>query len=134
MKSGFRKSAWVLLLSLLLYSCKKSDYPTTGVSADAFPVHPLQSSADLDVLLQQIGNARVVMLGEASHGTHEYYEWRASITKRLIQEKGFDFIAVEGEWADSYRVNQFVKGGPQDSLQAVNLLKQYDRWPTWMWG
>lgn len=89
----------------------------------SFPLNPLQSAADLDILLQEIGNARVVMLGEASYGTHEYYEWRAALSKRLIQEKGFTIKTVEGEWADSYRVNQFIKGGPKDSLQAVSLLR-----------
>ncbi len=120
------------MLSFLILSCSKKEYP--GQTTEALPSHPLQSSADLDVVLEQIGNARVVMLGEASHGTHEYYEWRAALTKRLILEKGFDFIAIEGEWADSYRVNQFIKGPRKDSLQAVALLRQYDRWPTWMWG
>jgi erythromycin esterase len=56
------------------------------------------------------------------------------ISKRLIQEKGFDMTAVEGEWADSYRVNQFIRGEAKDSLQALKLLQQYNRWPTWMWG
>jgi erythromycin esterase-like protein len=134
MNRGFRKSWWLLLLPLLIIYCKKSDYPTRDAATTPLPSHALQSSADLDILLQQIGNARVVMLGEASHGTHEYYEWRAALSKRLMQEKGFRFIAVEGEWADSYQVNQFIKGGPKDSLQAVSLLRQYDRWPTWMWG
>ena len=98
------------------------------------PHYPLQNEKDLDVLLDQIGNAKVVLLGEASHGTSEYYTWRAAISKRLIQEKGFDFISVEGEWADSYRVNNFVKGPKQDSAAVVKLLAQYNRWPTWMWG
>jgi erythromycin esterase-like protein len=127
-----RKGWWVLLLPLILIFCSKGENP--GRTTETIPSHPLRNSADLDVLLQQIGNAKVVMLGEASHGTHEYYAWRAAITKRLIQEKGFTIIAVEGEWADSYRVNQFVKGSAKDSMQAVNLLRQYDRWPTWMWG
>ncbi len=98
------------------------------------PNYPLRDERDLDILLQEIGDARVVLLGEASHGTFEYYQWRAAITKRLMQEKGFDFVAVEGEWADSYRVNQFIKGPAKDSAAAVSLLEQYDRWPTWMWG
>ncbi|MCC2546373.1 erythromycin esterase family protein [Hymenobacter sp. BT175] len=98
------------------------------------PSYPLRSEKDLDRLMEQVGNARVVLLGEASHGTHEYYAWRAALSKRLIQEKGFDFIAVEGEWADSYRVNEFVKGTRQDSAAAVRLLRHYNRWPTWMWG
>ncbi|MDQ3279568.1 MAG: erythromycin esterase family protein [Bacteroidota bacterium] len=132
MKSRIRRSWWTYLLFLLFFSCSKNEYPTQ--TTGPLPSHPLQGSTDLDVVLAQIGNARVVMLGEASHGTHEYYQWRADLTKRLIQEKGFDFIAVEGEWADSYRVNQFIKGSQKDSLQAVALLRQYDRWPTWMWG
>jgi erythromycin esterase len=82
----------------------------------------------------RIGNARIVLLGEASHGTSEYYQWRSAISKRLIREKGFDMIAVEGEWADSYRVNQFIKGERKDSAAAVALLHHYNRWPTWMWG
>jgi len=98
------------------------------------PSHPLRNEADLDVLLREIGDARVVLLGEASHGTAEYYAWRAALSRRLIREKGFSFIAVEGEWADSYRVNQFVRGEKKDSAAAVALLRQYNRWPTWMWG
>src|SRR5215203_7073122 len=122
-----------LLLTLQLLSCKKAGADTAGISVN-FPSHALETGGGLDTLLQQIGNARIVLLGEASHGTAEFYQWRAAISKRLISEKGFDMIAVEGEWADSYRVNQFIKGAARDSLAAVNLLRQYDRWPTWMWG
>src|SRR5438034_901244 len=71
---------------------------------------PLRSPADLDPLLERIGEARYVLLGEASHGTHEYYTWRAALSRRLIEEKGFSFIAVEGDWPDCYRVNRFAKG------------------------
>jgi len=134
MKSVIRIAVLLLLVSFSLVYCKKSNYPPAGENEENIPSHPLQSAADLDRLMAQIGNARIVLLGEASHGTHEYYEWRSTITKRLIQEKGFDMMAVEGEWADSYRVNQFIKGAPRDSMQAVSLLRQYDRWPTWMWG
>src|SRR5690242_8329309 len=72
--------------------------------------YPLKSKADLEPLFNRIGDSRIVMLGEASHGTHEYYMWRAYITKHLIEEKGFNFIAVEGDWPDCYRLNRFVKG------------------------
>lgn len=61
---------------------------------------PLENNADLDPLMDCIGEAKYVLMGEASHGTHEYYTWRARITQRLIQEKGFSFIAVEGDWPD----------------------------------
>lgn len=60
-------------------------------------VRPLDHDQDLDVVLDKVGNKRFVCLGESSHGTHEYYTWRARLTKRLIQEKGFHFVAVEGE-------------------------------------
>ncbi|WP_207492931.1 erythromycin esterase family protein [Aridibaculum aurantiacum] len=122
----------VLITCIAAFSCRNK---TTALAIqEGLTHHPLQSEQDLDVIINNIGNARVVLLGEASHGTAEYYTWRAAITRRLINEKGFNFIAIEGEWADSYRVNNFIKGGPQDSIAAVNLLKQYNRWPTWMWA
>ena len=68
---------------------------------------PLQTSSDLDPLLERIGDARYVLLGEASHGTSEYYTWRAQLSRRLIQEKGFRFVAVEGDWPDCYAVNRY---------------------------
>src|SRR6266480_379125 len=68
---------------------------------------PLRSPADLDPLLDRIANARYVLLGEASHGTHEYYSWRAALSRRLLEEKGFSFIAVEGDWPSCYRVNRY---------------------------
>jgi erythromycin esterase-like protein len=94
---------------------------------------PLQSPTDLDPLLERIGDARVVMLGEASHGTHEYYTWRSHISRRLITEKGFSFIAVEGDWPDCYQLNQYIKGATQEKT-ADAVLQTFDRWPTWMWG
>src|SRR4051812_5204592 len=77
--------------------------------------HPLTGSkADYDPLLELIGDARVVLLGEASHGTHEFYRERARITRRLIEEKGFDAVAVEADWPDAYRVNRWVRGTGDD--------------------
>ncbi|MFO0808937.1 MAG: erythromycin esterase family protein [Gemmataceae bacterium] len=93
---------------------------------------PLRASADLDPLLDRVGNARCVLFGEATHGTSEFYTWRAEATKRLIAEKGFAFVAVEGDWPDCYRVNRFVKGEGDES--AEDVLKAFDRWPTWMWA
>ncbi|GAA4460220.1 hypothetical protein GCM10023189_35010 [Nibrella saemangeumensis] len=94
----------------------------------------LTNAMDLDPLLDRIGDARCVMLGEASHGTHEYYTWRTAISKRLIQEKGFTFIAVEGDWPDSYQINRFVKGYPDSGTKPLEVLRTFDRWPTWMWA
>lgn len=96
--------------------------------------HPLKNTADLQPLFNRIGDAKIVMLGEASHGTHEYYTWRAQISKRLIVEKGFNFIAVEGDWPDCYRLNRYSKGYDKDSKNASEVLKEFNRWPTWMWA
>ena len=71
---------------------------------------PLRGPEDLDPLLDRIGDARCVLLGEASHGTHEYYEWRTRISERLFRERGFSFIAVEWVWPDCYEVNRYCKG------------------------
>src|SRR5438309_11781921 len=71
---------------------------------------PLNRANDLDALIDQIGDARYVLLGEASHGTSQFYTWRSRISRRLITEKGFSFIAVEGAWPDCHRVNRYVKG------------------------
>src|SRR6478672_4145933 len=95
---------------------------------------PLHEPSDLDPLMQRIGDARFVLLGEASHGTHEYYTWRAELSKRLIEEKGFNFIAVEGDWPDCYRVNRYVKGYTDQDKSPEEVLKNFNRWPTWMWA
>lgn len=96
--------------------------------------HPLNNARDLDVLMEEIGDARYVLLGEASHGTHEYYTWRTHISKRLIAEKGFSMIAVEGDWPDCYKLNRYIKGYPDAGEMAKDVLKEFNRWPTWMWA
>ena len=90
------------------------------------------ASSDYDPLIQQIGEARLVLIGEASHGTHEFYRERAQITKRLIQEKGFTAVAVEADWPDAYRVNRYVRGASVDA-EAIDSLAGFKRFPTWMW-
>jgi erythromycin esterase len=99
-----------------------------------FVMHGLNTSKDLDPLIEDIGDRPVVMLGEASHGTHEFYTWRSTISKRLIQEKGFNFIAVEGDWPDCYKINRFVKGYKDAGDSVRDVLMNFDRWPTWMWA
>jgi erythromycin esterase-like protein len=94
---------------------------------------PLTGAAtDYDALIEQIGDARVVLIGEASHGTHEFYHERVAITKRLIREQGFNAVAVEADWPDAYRVNCYVRGngGDPDSDAA---LGGFTRFPIWMW-
>ena len=95
---------------------------------------PLATPSDLDPLLQRVGDARVVMLGEASHGTREFYKWRTAITQRLVEEKGFRFVGVEGDWLDCYRVNRYVKGYAGAAPDASSALETFRRWPTWMWA
>jgi erythromycin esterase-like protein len=74
----------------------------------------------------------VVLLGEATHGTHEFYRERAFITRRLIAEKGFAAVAVEADWPDAYRINRYVRGASADE-EAVQALTDFGRFPTWMW-
>ncbi|HUQ19676.1 MAG TPA: erythromycin esterase family protein [Gemmatimonadaceae bacterium] len=93
---------------------------------------PLDGPAHLDPLIEAIGDAKYVLLGEATHGTSEFYTWRTEITRQLIREKQFSFVAVEGDWPDCYRVNQYVKGGEGESPEDV--LHTFSRWPTWMWA
>ena len=96
-------------------------------------IKPLTSEDDLDAVLSQIGDARYVLLGEASHGTADFYEWRAAITRRLIEEKGFTFVAVEGDWPDAYELNQYINGQGTPG-RARQVLEAFNRWPTWMWA
>ncbi|HLJ74867.1 MAG TPA: erythromycin esterase family protein, partial [Thermoanaerobaculia bacterium] len=90
------------------------------------------ADSDFDSLLQLIGNARFVLIGEASHGTHEFYATRAAITRRLIAEKGFNAVAVEADWPDAYRINRYVRGLGNDT-EPIEALGDFKRFPTWMW-
>ncbi len=93
---------------------------------------PLETEQDLDPLVSRCADARVVLIGEASHGTSEYYRWRATLSKRLISEHGFSFVAVEGDWPDCRDVDRWVKGRADGD--ALRILETFERWPTWMWG
>jgi erythromycin esterase-like protein len=106
----------------------------TTVNAIEKQYQSIRTSKDLNKLIDRIGDSRYVLLGEASHGTHEYYIWRTAISRRLIEEKGFSFVAVEGDWPDCYRINRFAKGYDQAEAKAVDVLHAFSRWPTWMWA
>lgn len=110
---------------------------TTTVAAVARAIHDsaqplIGAPEDFDALLRQIGDAHYVLIGEASHGTHEFYRIRAEITKRLIRERGFTSVAVEADWPDAWRVNRFVRGGTDDA-DATDALAGFKRFPQWMW-
>src|SRR5204862_3665245 len=93
---------------------------------------PFSGESDYAGLISAIGNARFVLLGEASHGTHEFYFERAEITKRLIVEKEFTVIAIEADWPDASRVHRYVRGSSNDA-NASEALAGFRRFPTWMW-
>jgi erythromycin esterase-like protein len=95
--------------------------------------HPLRGDpADYDPLIARIADARVVLLGEASHGTHEFYRERMRITQRLVADHGFTVVAIEGDWPDAYRVSRYLQGAPGDG-DAEEALRGFRRFPSWMW-
>ena len=106
---------------------------TSLPAAIAHAAHPLSGGAgDYSALLDMVGDANYVLIGEATHGTHEFYAERARITQRLILEKGFNAVAVEADWPDAYRVNRFVRDQGDDT-DAVQALQGFQRFPSWMW-
>ncbi|MEO3744412.1 erythromycin esterase family protein [Plantactinospora sp. B5E13] len=97
-------------------------------------VERLGAPGDFDPLLERVGSARVVMLGEASHGTYDYYRLREQFTRRLIVEHGFSFVAVEGDWPDCDLVHRSVTAAPGADADPQSALERFVRWPTWMWA
>jgi erythromycin esterase-like protein/predicted phosphoribosyltransferase len=89
-------------------------------------------AGDYDPVLERAAAARFVLIGEASHGTHEFYRDRAEMTKRLIAERGVTAVAVEADWPDAYRVNRFVRGQSDDETPD-QALSDFRRFPAWMW-
>lgn len=103
------------------------------MAARDMTAHPLRGAAqDFDPLIELAEDARIVLIGEATHGTHEFYRQRAQLTKRLILEKGFVAVAAEADWPDAYRVNRYVRGIGHDS-EAEESLRGFKRFPAWMW-
>ena len=95
---------------------------------------PYKTNEDLTPILDAIGDAKIVLLGEASHGTSEFYTVRAELSKRMIEEKGFTLIAVEGDWPSTQHINRFIKGYTEEQTNVKDILKVFKRWPTWMWA
>lgn len=94
---------------------------------------PLHGTTDLDELLERSWSARYVLIGEASHGTSDFYSWRAELTRRLI-EHGFSFVAVEGDWPDCHELHRCVIGAPGVAQDPAAVLWRFRRWPSWMWA
>src|SRR5919204_2059608 len=109
---------------------------TRSLGSDAASVRkaarPIAAPADYDPLVEMAGTAQCVLIGEASHGTHEFYAARAELTRRLIAEKGFRAIALEADWPDTFRVHRFVTGREQ-AKSAEEALRDFRRFPAWMW-
>jgi erythromycin esterase len=123
---------WLFPLALLVvFSCatNKAGSPSINPGIVSYPLN----GPVLDVLVKEIGDARVVVLGEASHGTSEFYSWRAAITRRLIEEKGFDLIAVEGDWIDCLGITEAVAKKQADNNEIAAALKNFTRFPQWLW-
>lgn len=103
-----------------------------AITRIARPLHGDAGDAEVDQLLGLIGPARIVLLGEATHGTHEFYDLRAALTRRLIADHGFRAVAIEGDWPDALRVDRYVRQ-LGDDVSAAEALAGFERFPIWMW-
>ncbi len=126
--------AWLVVWLAAMPGWARPDLDTAALEALRPLATPLESPEDLDPLLARATSVRLVLLGESTHGTSEFYSWRAEISKRLIREHDFRFLAVEGDWADIYRLNRYVKGLPGAEKDARGIMQSFRRWPTWMWA
>jgi erythromycin esterase-like protein len=130
---------WALLIVCALGACRSADpgtgpAPTAVVDVVGAAARPITGGdTDHDPLLALVGDARVVLLGESTHGTHEFYRERARITQRLIRERGFTAVAVEGGWGETFRVNEYVRGLGSDAT-AEQALAGFTAFPRWMWA
>lgn len=114
----------IFIISLFLFkqSQNREDY------------YPLNSVIDLEPLISRAAQANFVLLGEASHGTSEYYLWRAHISRELIEKHNFDFILIEGDWSAIYQLNLYVRHLISPENGAEDIMRSFSRWPTWMWA
>ncbi|MGN6326004.1 erythromycin esterase family protein [Pseudolysinimonas sp.] len=95
---------------------------------------PLGRIADLDGLARRAESARFVAIGDASHGTEEFYAWRAVLTRRLIEQQRISWIGVEGDWPDCWRIDRWLRGIEHRGEDARSVLARFERWPTWLWA
>ncbi|MDG5816110.1 erythromycin esterase family protein [Chitinispirillales bacterium ANBcel5] len=120
-----------LLLIAISISANDESVITEYFAKNALPVSEISC---LSPVIDRASDKKAVLLGEASHGTSEYYTWRKNISKRLIEEKGYSFIVVEGDWSAAMEVNKYVKHLPNAPSSAKDALGSFNRWPEWMWA
>jgi len=134
--------AGALLLGIVAWLSRETPLPPALPEDTSFAI-ALNSASDLDPIIEAAGRpeVRFALLGESSHGTAEYYQWRGILSQRLIGEKGFDFIAVEGDWEALFRLNQYVRGLPVEGVELAEskingrtIMATFDRWPAWLWA
>ena len=125
----------VITALLFAFSCNKnSGKPEISGVIKEHAVE-ISDASSIDRLIEKVGDKSLVLLGEASHGTSEFYIWRDKISRRLIEEKGFSFIVVEGDWSPCFEVNLYIKGIAHNDKTASEVLKKnFKRWPPWMWA
>jgi len=109
-----------------------TQHPTDAIAAIKSEARALSGAEDYERVAAWVGDASVVLLGEASHGTHDFYESRVRLTRLLIENMGFSAVAIEGDWPDAYRVNKYVNSASLPG-EAADALSGFDRFPTWMW-
>ncbi len=137
--SGMRQALGIILFLALIFfvtngPTDKATIPPASAPSLAKAAHPINGVAgDYDPLLRLIGDAQFVLLGEATHGTHEFYRERARITQRLIKEKGFTAVAIEGNWPDAERVDHYIRRTNSD-MHPEQALANFTEFPRWMWG
>ncbi len=125
-----KKNAALLFVLFLIASGFHSAVQSQNLSDF---INPFSTIDEMGILFDEIDQQKLVLMGEASHGTSEFYVWRAEMSKKLITEKGYNFIAVEGDWAAMSRINEFVKHKPGAPESIENAMDYIERWPLWMW-
>lgn len=129
--------ASLICVFMALTACTPSQRSSSIANAQQPPLPEyviVDGKSDLEPLFSDIGQRRFVLLGESTHGTHEYYHWRDLITRRLIRSKGFRFVSVEGDWEALARFNDYVNHRTPETVDVVDIMRDLDRWPQWMWG
>ena len=121
-------------MSTFQRSSRRSEGVSAAIEAVRDNARSLAEPADLDRLVEAAADASYVLIGEASHGTSEFYRWRAQLTARLIRERDVAFVGVEGDWTDCFEINRHVRHHDDAPAETRAVLDSFDRWPTWMWA